>query len=1394
MTDEPRDPPGEPAEAAVPEPQVSPRRRKRHPVLRLLGVLVAIVAAAIVTSMTIDLGPGLKKRAEDAGSKYIDRPMHMGYLGIHLGRGAFEIHDLVIEGLKPTDRPFLTAKKLWVYLPWWTIFTHELIVDTVEMSDWDMLVEQFPGKHSFPRVQGPKRAPRKGEPVWKFTTTVKQVIARGGRFVYDDHTTPWKVVCPNLDVSVFKGIDTYRGTARFTKGTVKIQNYEEFGAAMQTRFRIDKGRVLLEHINLQSDGASTAVTGYVDMSNWPDMLYNVRSQIDFPIQKAIFFKGMNFTVAGTGDFLGTFRFFKTSTGGTGRELKGTFTSPVAGVNDWRFPGVRGSLLWNNSAFRVTDVTTGLYGGRAKFDYLMEPLGRPGTPTMVTWDTTYAGVDLHQLTDFLELRGIRLDGRASGRNRLEWPLGKFSEKRGTGQVTAQMPPGLQALPRVPGADRLAAADALPPDYGPFNPQQPLGYLPAAASIGYSLDPEWITIAPGSWAATEKTYVEFAGRTAWSQQSTMPFHVTSLDWLESDRLLAGIMTAFGAPTGLIDIGGRGEFDGTMYGAFSRPRIEGHFTGDRMRAWSTVWGHASADLVIENSYVDIRNSAITEGPSRVEADGRFSLGYPRKDGGEEINANVRLRGRPLGDLRHAFELDDWPVEGSTSGEFRIHGQYQHPLGGGRLQIDRGTAYGERFDVATSNLKFEGNGVRMESFDITKGAGRMTGAAWIDWDGNYSFDASGARIPVESLDVLAFPKAQLSGIMGFTATGAGTFDNPRYDVKATIADLFVADEGIGQVSGTLSLRGSMLTLSELNAQSRRLSVTGQGRLALTPEQDVDLTLHFSDTSLDPYIRLVAGFSPFNTIIADGTIRAFGELADIDHLVVETTVDKLQLKLFDYPATNDGPIQLALNQHVVEARRFKLVGDQTQLDVSGTIDLHQRQIAVDASGDANLGILQAFYRTVRSAGTASLHAQVRGSLDAPVFSGDATVSGGRIRYFSLPHSLQDINGRLLFDAQGIRIVDALAQLGGGPVKFGGRIGLNGFKLGAVDLTATGDQMHLRYPEDFRSTIDVDLTLRGDPSSVLVLGGTVTVRDGVYSKRVEPNIDIFSLVSGGGTLPAPVSETATLPVRYDVRVLAPGTLRLENNLARIVSRADLTLNGTYDRPVIFGRADVERGEIVFEGNRYRITRGTIDFVNPTRIQPFFDIEAEGRIRSTSQSIGSAMSATDAYRVTLGVSGSLDGKMNLSLNSDPPLPTVDIISLVFGQETGDLGSPETRRLSAQATAQSEEQLLKAMFLRIAVGSITGSVSRAVEQTFGIDTVQIMPGLGSSVDPLTPTARLVLGKRISSRAYLTYSKALGTTTNGDQVVVLEYDASDRLGWVFTQTGSNIFAIDMRVRRTF
>jgi hypothetical protein len=105
----------------------------------------------------------------------------------------------------------------------------------------------------------------------------------------------------------------------------------------------------------------------------------------------------------------------------------------------------------------------------------------------------------------------------------------------------------------------------------------------------------------------------------------------------------------------------------------------------------------------------------------------------------------------------------------------------------------------------------------------------------------------------------------------------------------------------------------------------------------------------------------------------------------------------------------------------------------------------------------------------------------------------------------------------------------------------------------------------------------------------------------------------------------------------------------------------------------------------------------------------------------------------------------------------------------------------------------MGARLVTSPISGPVARVVEQTLGIDTVQLAPQFGTEADPLTPSARLTIGKRLSSRAYVTYVRPLGTASR-DQVIVLEYDQSDRLGFVFTQVGDRTFAIDFRVRRSF
>jgi translocation-and-assembly-module (TAM) inner membrane subunit TamB-like protein len=1377
----------------LPEPdRPSPGRSRwrRYP-LTLLALVVAIVAGAIATFFTVDLGPSLRQLAEREGSKFIERPMHIGRLSAKVRPGVFVVEDLVIEGLRPTDRPFLKAKKIEVVLPWWTIFRRELIVESVEMTDWDMVVETWPsspefarGRHNFPRFtresksNGPKR----------FTTTVRSVLASRGTFTYDDHGTPWSIASRGLRVSVTKGIAdrVYRGAASFTDSIITIQKYEPFHANMRSRFTLQGPHLQFSGIDLVSDGAKSQLLGTIDFSRWPEQMYQISSTIDFPTQKNIFFHQYAFDALGQGKFRGTFHLFS-----GGRELKGTFDSPLAGVNAWRFPNLKGSVLWLPDRLEVTNATSGLYGGTARFDYKLAPLNEHGVPTHAMWDVTYHDVDLPQLTDFLETKGLRLGGRLTGRSHLTWDLGQWGERRGDGEVFAAPPAGVTPMTRALDDQAVAREAGLSVEAGPFDPHASLGYLPIGGHVTYTLDPEWITLGPSA-VATPKTYVEFEGGTAYGERSRIPFHVTSLDWQESDRVLAGIMTAFGAPTGAVPVGGAGQFDGVMLLAFTKPRIEGTFSGEHMRAWDTVWGRGTAKLVIENSYVIISESVITDGSSEIRADGTFSLGYPRRDNGEEINARIFVTRRPLADLRHAFELDDYPVDGVVSGEYHLYGKYETPFGFGRLVIDRGTAYGETFDTATSSLRFEGSGVRLDAIQIRKSTGAVTGAAWVGWDGTYSFNADGTRIPVESLQTAAFPRAPLSGLLQFTASGTGTFDLPRYDVRMRVDDLFAADEGIGQLTGRLSLRGELLT-AELEAASPRLVMSGSGRIALTEALDAELTLRFSNTSLDPYLRFFEPrLSPFTNAIAGGTVRVVGELADIDHLTVDTRVEQLDLKLFDYRVSNVDPtaqtarpIELTLDHHVLNVAQLRLFGEGTRLDLGGHVNLHDSTISLSASGDANLGILQGFYRDIRSSGAATLKATVDGPLAKPVFSGSAAVVNGRIRQLSLPHSLESINGQMSFDAAGIRIDNVRARLAGGDVTFGGRVALNGFAPGDLNLTATGQQMRIRYPEGFVSNIDADLSLIGLPSSPL-LRGTVTVHDALYSKRFEPNADLFNLTSAGAPLSGAAAAT-TLPIRFDVQIDAPSSLRVENNLARMVASADLQLRGTYDRPLLFGSAQIDRGDVIFEGNRYLITRGTIGFANPARIEPYFDIEAETRVRLVGQVVGQS----DVYRVTLGFTGTAS-KMSMNLNSDPPLSSVGILLLLLGQSSAqDLQNAELRTLNPSASTRSEEDLLKAATARLLTGTMTAPVNRAVGQTLGVD-LQITPSIGSSdTDSLTASARVIVGKRLSNRAYVTFARPLGTTPSVSQILVLEYDQNDRLGWVLTQNGDQTFSIDFRVQ---
>lgn len=1352
---------------------------------RVLGVGLAVATGLLVSVFAIDLGPDLRLLAERRATDYLSRPVHIGGIRAYLARGEFELTNVVIEGLTAQDVPFLSATRVAVKLPWWTALRRALIIDSVHVTGMKLQIETWPNDHN----NIPKQKPSTNGGPLPFSITTKEVIIDDSQFVYDDNDADWTVTCRNLRMVVVRGMGTYFGRASFSNGTARIQTYVPMRADLDAGFVLEDQKIKWRRATLLTDGAVTEMTGVADIARWPEQNYDFRTELQWPEIRRVFFNTSGFELAGQGKLDTKFHKFR-----GGFTLDGRVSSPLftvlTSLGTYRFPNIAGGVAWRPKSLDLTDLQSDFHGGRATQTYTIDWPGG-GKPGAATWDVKYQNVDLTDFGNGLEWPVLRLAGRASGRNFLSWTSGNFSGTRvGDGEISSIDPDNAaRTSPEISETQQPVSPEKT------WDATRRLSPYKIAGNVKYTWVPKAIEAQPGSWMATPHTYLAFNGRTEFGENSNMPFRLSTTDAQESDRLLTEVLAAFKSKTTPIMTGGLGTFEGVLTKSFANPHIVGTFDVQHLRYWDVDWGRARGKMVVDNFYADVTDTTFERHGGVISTVGRYSIGYPRADKGQELDARITITNWPISEFRHAFVMDDWPIDGLASAELHLYGGYDRPDGFGSLRFDKGVAWDESFEYATASLRFEYAGLRTDGIELHKSTGIVRGAAFSDWHtSTYSFNVDGQRIPVESLDTWRFPQAPLTGMLQFTANGTGSTLDPTYEARGSIADLYAGDEGVGQVSSRLRYVHETVIIEQLEAASPRLSVSGSGRVAMNDEMDAEMSFRVTNTAIDPYLRLIAPqtkLSPYATAIVSGAVRVSGELADYRYMSADITVDKAELTLFDYPLRNDGPMHITYGDSVVHVGRFKLAGDDTQLDVTGDVSLESEQVNVSAKGGVNLAILQAFFPNLRSSGAAEISADISGDMRSPQFAGSASISRGRVRHFALPHSFEDVNGRVLFDVDGLRLDGVRGRLGGGDVQLGGTIGLKGYLPNELNLTATGRNMTLRYPEGFQSRLNADLAVRGTVEGA-ELSGTVNVLHATMTRELDSEAGLLGLAAAessasGGIVSGTPIETG-IPLSYEVQIIAPQTLRIDNALARVVASGDLTVRGTYDHPSVTGRVDINRGELNFQGNRYVFTRGSVEFTNPAAIEPVFDIEAETRIRVQS---GNGYQYGQTYRVNIQVAGTTE-RMMPTFTSDPQLPQIDIISLLFGEtDPTKLNNAELRAVDNEQRANLN--LLQAQSARLLTSSLSSQVGKVVERAIGVDTVQITPLLGfSDTAQLSPTARVTLGKRVSERVFITYTRALNT--GRAEVILLEYDQSDNLSWVLSKNEDQSFALDFRVRHRF
>ncbi len=395
----------------------------------------AMLAAAIVSSLTIDLGPVARGYAEREGSKRLERGRctSAGCRFTSL-TGKFVVEDFSIDGLQPGDRPFFTAKRLSLALDWSTPRSQpEITIDSVEMTDWQMLVEKWEDRAQLPEVhqrRADRAARAQARSRRRSSTCTRRAASSRSRI-----TRRRGASSRPISTSPSPTCRTTTATATFNGGTVTIQDYVPMWANMHAQFVIDGARMHLDRIDLDTDGATTVATRRRRLRRTGrSRRYQVKSRVHFPRMREIFFTDETWRLSGDGDFTGDVP----SVQGRPRSRTGTFTSELAGVNDYRFPsllriaaldagGVRGLGRRRRSSTAAPRASPTRSSRSAEHD---SP--RSGSTS------SYTDVDLARVHRFRGLAAVCASpARASGHNLLEWPLGRFAEhaRRGPAVVIA-----------------------------------------------------------------------------------------------------------------------------------------------------------------------------------------------------------------------------------------------------------------------------------------------------------------------------------------------------------------------------------------------------------------------------------------------------------------------------------------------------------------------------------------------------------------------------------------------------------------------------------------------------------------------------------------------------------------------------------------------------------------------------------------------------------------------------------------------------------------------------------------------------------------------------------------------------------------------------------------------
>ena len=818
--------------------------------------------------------------------------------------------------------------------------------------------------------------------------------------------------------------------------------------------------------------------------------------------------------------------------------------------------------------------------------------------------------------------------------------------------------------------------------------------------------------------------------------------------------------GHPLQPIDLAGTASFRGNVEGTTSAPHLTGQLTASNLHVNGTGWKVFRTNIDVSPSMASLQHADLEpDTHGRITFNASAGLARWSFSKSSPIQLELDAAHMSVADLQK-LAGQQLPVTGILDIHLSLHGTGLNPIGRGDLSLTKVTAYEE--PVTSIKVHFSGSGDEAHAdLSLQLPAGSLQGKLGIrPKDRTYTAQLTSGGIDLQKLQALKTRKVEANGIVAVNAEGQGSFDNPQINATVQIPTLLIDKQTVTGINLQMNVANHVANAT-LASTAVHTAIQAKARVDLTGDYLADASLDTQGIPLQPLLATYA-LEQADAVSGETEVHAtlHGPLKNKDLLEGHVTIPVLKLAYGDnIQLAATAPIHADYKDGVVEVQRSAIRGTDTDLQFQGSIPTTgNASMSLLLQGTVNLQLAQLFNPDVRSSGELKFNINSSGKTNGD-FGGQIDIVDASYASVDLPVGLEHGNGALTLTSDHIHIKSFEGTVGGGTVIAQGGVA---YRPGIqFDLGLAAKNVRMLYPQGMREGIDANLRLSGTTDNA-VLGGSVNLSNLSFT----PGFELTDFISQfSGNVAAPPSQGFSQNVQLNVGVHSTNNLNLLSRTLSVNGSANLQVRGTAADPVILGRVDLNGGDIILNGDRYVLTGGTVQFVNPSQTQPVVNLTLSTTIQQ--------------YNIDMRFNGPVN-QLRTQYNSDPSLPEADIINLLaFGQTT---------EASANATATPANQAAESLI----ASQVSSQVTSRVSKIAGISQLSINPVLAGSNAQGPPGANITIQQRVTSNLFITFSTNVASTQS--QIIQGQYQVSPRVAISATRDPNGGFAMDALIKKTW